>query len=356
VVVRENRNLLINIHGYLAWILHSEAEQGRDRGSVSNEKLRRLLSEYLQAQEQDTSLAEKLFIGTVQRIVFLVSRVEGTFEFEVQPLREYFAARFLYKTASYSPSGDIRPGSKIDRFKAIAKNFYWLNVTRFYAGFYDQGELPSLVYQMQELAQEEGYRNISHPRSLAAMLLSDLVFVQHKKAMREVIALILDGLGLQYVSTSRNRRSSLIKTLVLPKDCGRDELVERCFIILRDKHPLYYLFEVIDLLQANTTKEEIKRLWYEEVTQASGLERTRWMRYGLYLGLLSEISSNDLENLFSDATDNAERLILAFLARQYDFCERSEQRSCCLSNNFSLFRQINFPPACWKEAREASES
>ncbi len=88
VVVRENRLLLINIHSYLAWILHSEAEQGQERGSVSAERLQRLLRDYLTREEFDVELAEKLSITTVERVFFLVSRVQGTFEFEVQPLRD----------------------------------------------------------------------------------------------------------------------------------------------------------------------------------------------------------------------------------------------------------------------------
>ena len=77
----------------------------------------------------------------VDRIVFLVSRVQGTYEFEVQPLREYFTARHLYETAPYSPPGNPRHGTKPDRFDAIAQSSYWLNVTRFYAGCFSKGEL-----------------------------------------------------------------------------------------------------------------------------------------------------------------------------------------------------------------------
>ena len=83
----------------------------------------------------------KLYAGMVERVVALVSRVEGTVEFEVQPLREYFAACHLYYTAPQSSPGKERPGSKPDRFDAISRNFYWLNVTRFYAGCYSKGEL-----------------------------------------------------------------------------------------------------------------------------------------------------------------------------------------------------------------------
>lgn len=89
----------------------------------------------------------------------LVSRVQGTFEFEVQPLREYFAARYLYDTAPYSPSGAQRRGTLPDRFDAIARNFYWLNVTRFYAGCYSSGELASLLSGLEDLEASEQFRH-----------------------------------------------------------------------------------------------------------------------------------------------------------------------------------------------------
>src|SRR5208283_1437826 len=148
------------------------------------------------------SSVSALFSGMVERVVFLVSRVEGTYEFEVQPLREYFAARYLYETAPYSPPGNEKKGTKPDRFDAIARNFYWLNVTRFYAGCYSVGELPSLIDCLQQLIAEEGYSLISHPRILAATLLSDWVFAQHPKSVKEVIHLILDGIGLRFILNS----------------------------------------------------------------------------------------------------------------------------------------------------------
>ena len=83
--------------------------------------------------------------GTVERIGALVSRVEGVYEFEVQPLREYFAARHLYKTAPYSPPGRQCKGRRPERFEALARSFYWTNVTRFFCGFYAVGELAGLA-------------------------------------------------------------------------------------------------------------------------------------------------------------------------------------------------------------------
>ena len=155
-VVRTHRDLLIDIHRYLAWFLHSQAENDNGRPSVRQDVLQRIVTEYLAREGHDPTLARELFSGMVERVVALVSRVEGTFEFEVQPLREYFAACHLYYTAPQSSPGKEMLGSKPDRFDAIARNVYWLNVTRFYAGCYSNGELPSLVERLQDLAATPG--------------------------------------------------------------------------------------------------------------------------------------------------------------------------------------------------------
>jgi len=325
-VVREQRNLLIDIHRYVAWSLHSAAEQGQSRGSISSERLQRLLAEYLAEEGYDSSLSEKLFAGMVERVVFLVARVEGLFEFEVQPLREYFAARHLYETAPYSPPGAERRGTKPDRFDAIARDFYWLNVARFYAGCFSKGELPSLTDRLQELARQDGYRNTSHPRILAAMLLSDWVFEQHPKSMKEVVTLVLDGLGLRYILSSTTQRQGPSSSLVLPKNCGRDELLEKCFNILHNRPAPDFAGEVTSLIEANATSAEIKELWYKEILKVNDADRTRWLSYGLRLGSLSELTVGELEGLLADDPIDPARLKLIFRAKQVAYCESHESR------------------------------
>jgi hypothetical protein len=322
-IVREHRDLLIDIHRYLAWVLHSEAEQGHDRGSISTDRLKALLSTYLEQEGHDISISENLFTGMVERVVALVSRVEGTFEFEVQLLREYFAARYLYETAPYSPPGAEQRGTKPDRFDAIARDFYWLNVTRFYAGCFSKGELPSLVDRLQELANEEGYRLISHPRILAATLLSDWVFSQHPRSVKEVIKLILDGLGLRYILSVDSNRHSSGSPMVLPSNCGKDELLGRCFSILQTMPPMDYALEIIELIKANSNAEEIQCLWFSRIPETQS-ERTRWIDYGLRLGLLSQIALADLTNVLSDSPYDAKRLNLVFRARRFDYLESNE--------------------------------
>src|SRR5687767_12755571 len=58
LTVRRHRDILIDIHRYLAWILHSEAEEGRYSGGVGGEELKKLLRSYLDQEGHDISIAD----------------------------------------------------------------------------------------------------------------------------------------------------------------------------------------------------------------------------------------------------------------------------------------------------------
>lgn len=297
-IVRDNRDLLIEIHRHLAWVLHSEAQTKKNRGSIGAEPLRQLVSDYLLHEGHNVSLATQLFSGMVERVVALVSRVEGTYEFEVQPLREYFAARHLYSTAPYSPPGNERRGTLPERFDALSRDFFWQNVTRFYAGCYSKGELPSLVECLEDLARSDHYKHTSHPQQLAAILLSDWVFAQHPKLMKKIVALVLgSGIGLRRI-TSGGRRHHREEPLRLPRHSGNEELIQQCFEHLRSDPPRDYAFMLIELVRANATRDESSNRWLQEAESCSGRARTRWMEFGFYLGVLSDQSESTLNNCF----------------------------------------------------------
>ena len=229
-VVRDHRDLLLSLHGVLAWVLHCQAETG-GAGRVARQELRQIVKEYLQEMGHNVQLTDVLFAGTLERVGALVSRLEGTYEFEVQPLREYFAARYLYATAPYSPVGKVRTGTRPERFEALARSFYWTNVTRFFCGFYDAGELSSLVDGMQHLGEERGYGLISRPRNLALMLLSDQVFTQAPKVMRRLVEFITDGSG--FYRWAASALGPFGSEIALSVNSGASLLYERCAQQLR---------------------------------------------------------------------------------------------------------------------------
>lgn len=332
LVVRNHRELLIDIHRYLAWLLHSEAEQGNAQASIAQDRLHAVVSEYLLREGHNPGLAKDLFTGMVERVVALVSRVEGTFEFEVQPLREYFAACHLYYTAPQSSPGKEKPGSKPDRFDAIARNFYWLNVARFYAGCYSKGELPSLVERLQELTAEESLRGVAYPRSLAATLLADWVFTQNPKSVQQVADLIVQDSGLRLLVASSRRgpglrsRSTTLSELTLPPKCGRDELIEHCFSILHSSPQRDYSSQVIELLRANfDSVEELAAQWTSRCRKEANTKGVRWLEYGLRLGVLQTIPFEDLKELVAPHTTVPQIVQILLGARRLDYLQSSEQ-------------------------------
>ena len=205
VIVRRNIDLLKDIHRYLAWVLHTSAESGRRRasGRLPTAELRTVLRDYLERENHPTIVLDEIFGAMLERVVMIVSRVEGTYEFEVQPLREYFSARHLYDTASYSPPGIEKGGTKPDRFDAIARNAYWLNVTRFFCGCFTKGELLDLADRVKELALDPTLGKTRHPYVLAAMLLSDWVFSQTPRAVNEIVSALSNREALRRLLPTR---------------------------------------------------------------------------------------------------------------------------------------------------------
>jgi hypothetical protein len=326
-IVREHRELLVDIHRYLAWLLHSEAEIGGAHGGVlTTDRLMEALRRYLQSEQQPVDFVEGLFHGLVDRVGALVSRVEGTWEFEVQPVREYFAARHLYETAPYSPPGKEVSGTKPDRFDALARNFYWLNVVRFYGGCFSKGELADLADRVAELGRDPHLRDITHPRQLAAMLLADYVFAQQPRAVDDVVRFLFEGQGLRriVVTASPSRRHD---ALTLPVGSGREELVSEALAELA-RHPIAdYALELCDTVIANTSLEERIDLWVGRALGASGSERTAWFTYGMWLRLLNRIDHSVIDQLLDDGKDVDRRLATLMAGGSVDYCHATTERS-----------------------------
>jgi hypothetical protein len=186
--IRKYGELLKEIHGYLAFELHCAAENENGSGRIDVESARIKLRDYLHRHGHSTTIVDELFHALRERIVLLVSRVMGTYEFDVQPIREYFSARFLYDSARASPVGMDVKGTKPDRFRALATNPYWFNVTRFFCGCFSRGELMDLAVDALSAKDLEALANVRELPKLWATLVADWVFVQTPRARNEVVA------------------------------------------------------------------------------------------------------------------------------------------------------------------------
>lgn len=261
-IVRDNRELLLSIHGALAWDLHAQVETGKGLGRISEADLQKRVKEFLETEghgKDVIALVDQLMQGTVERICAMVSRVSGTFEFEVQPLREYFAARQLYKTAPYASSGREHKGARSDRFEALAHSAFWTNVTRFFCGFYNRGELSSLVDAITDLGDRKGYDLINQSRRLAIILLSDHVFSQVPRVTDRLMKFVTSEPGFQRFYSAGPPRSR--REIELPEKAGRSMLFQACLARLEVESDPCRRRALREIMAENADKRDLVALW-----------------------------------------------------------------------------------------------
>ncbi|CRK56766.1 probable large ATP-binding protein [Alloactinosynnema sp. L-07] len=303
--VRDNRPLILDLHGYLAYQLHAKAEGQRTTGRISTDELREQVAEYLRNEGHSSDLASRLFDAVVQRVVAIVSRVEGTFEFEVQPLREYFAARHLYQTAPYSPTGKERKGTKPDRFDGIAPNPYWMNVTRFYGGFFSKGEILDLAHRVCDLIQCSDGAFDFYPRRLALALLQDWVFSQVPPAVKMVVEALLDDTGMVWASSLKadHRIESYLQTetddfRLWPEGGGaeyaRDLIWKRIISDSADDWCMIWC----SLMLSVDNRDNIHARWTHHFHSLKSMKaRTRWAQVAEFLQLIHRLSAVEYSDL-----------------------------------------------------------
>ncbi|MFD9561236.1 hypothetical protein [Streptomyces sp. NPDC059994] len=106
---------------------------------------------------------------------------------------EDFAARYLYDFAG----ADQRAFDRAEVLRELVRRGYWLNTTRFFAGFARPNELAGMVETLEE-ERDEGAR----PRQLrlsAWVLLADGVFSGRSRTQRRAAALFLDDLSVRFI-------------------------------------------------------------------------------------------------------------------------------------------------------------
>ena len=321
-IVRRNRELLKAIHQYLAWHLQAEAQTDAGNGAIADEDLKALVRSFLAGRGHDENLAEEIFQGVTERVVALVSRVEGSFEFEVQPLREYFAARYLYETAPMYPAAESRSGTRPERLAALLRDPYWLNVARFFAGCHTVGELAGVADKLDELVREPLFSRLAHPRSLGAMLLSDWVFAQDPRSKQRVLSAVLERPNWRLmIAGERIRRGGA--TLVLPPPEGGNELLQQALTALQEGLPSDLESEVIQLVLLNGTPSSIRSGWASE---SRPVNEGSWWRIGARVGAINFLPDAELEELLAKGDDDRDKVLALVQAGRSDVVDRSPRR------------------------------
>jgi hypothetical protein len=315
-IVRDHRNLLIDIHGYIAWKLHSEAEENGGRGSIGAEELRAVLRKYVMTDGHDPLIVESLFTGMVERVVALSSRVQGEYEFIVQPLREYFCARYLYNGAPPSPQGSESGGTHIDIFEALVPHPHWLNVLRFFAGRASKGELDGLVASLETLARNATGSGAVHIREVALLLAGDFVFSQQPRTVNRLLQSVLDDLGIR---TAGAAFSTSPRTTGLSERAGRQEIRQIVEAALERELPVSVERELIWTLRTHMTEGQFSDWWQRRAGERGTMAALRALR-----PVGKSVSSAQIRSLVETTADKSDAVRLVLACGRADAIEESD--------------------------------
>lgn len=286
-LLSEERTVVEQVHQFLAWRMQAAVDSGTSSGSLAGTVIQQLLREYLMDQPVDLEFAESLFASFQARVMCLVER-EGAYEFDVQSLREYFAAVYLAATAT------TRGGAgKDDRLVALLARPYWNNVTRFFVGTWMPGEVKGLKYSFIEAG---GNRDLeAHPmlRAMAYLLLEDRCLQgQPNAVVQEMVDHVLAGPGVFLAEDGLLDPAS--GPLRFSERAGRVQAVHhlKARLLVPDR-PMTELRVVAKSLARHAVADDaVQNWWWENFTA----DRS-WLQIAADLGCLDSVPASRRKDL-----------------------------------------------------------
>lgn len=296
--VRLYREPLEEVTAFLGWFLQSRAERDSGNGRARRSDLMQAMKYFLVDNGRDVALVDELFTAVTTRVWALTSRVTDTFEFDVQSIREYFAARYIFDRA---PTAQTDGADSFDRFRQAAIRPYWANTARFMAGLFRHGEKSHLA---DKLIEDIGAGDVRFwPRRLAVTLIQDGIFDAQPAPRRRLIEAAFDQVGVRIAVRDIDSHTAS----AIPIDRGGSDVVQLlCEAIEGDPADPLNL-ERARLLSMYRTKRDFVDWWIRLVAKYPN-HRASLLHLGLVADIGTELSASEI-SVF-DATSVAEVSIL----------------------------------------------
>ena len=331
-LVREHRVILLGFIQHLAWVLQTQAESSKTAGSITKTKLQELAHSYLEAGGQPVDIANDLFGGGLERIFVLVERIEGLYEFEVQPLREFYCAQYLYSTAHVGTYRDeVLRGDRAQRFEALAANPFWLNVCRFYAGSCERGETGTLVLSLEEMIRTGDRAKSIHARRVGLALLQDRVFSNVKYPQKQLITTVFEKEGALLLISGEGPN---VEELALDIECGRDELRDLVYNYLHDipTSRQATAFAICNILRLNGGSD-LSKQFIGQLQTKKGNERSIGLARMIRSGAAVNISPQLMWELITKDSPSRDQILTRsyeLLINEPDLAEKIQEVKECL--------------------------
>ncbi|MGO4205662.1 NACHT domain-containing NTPase [Rhodococcus sp. TAF43] len=275
--VRDHKEELLEIIPFLGWYLHAHTEESQINGRMSIHELKAAMLHFQRTYGNRESIVDQLFEGASDRLWALTSKVDGTYEFEVLSLREYFAARFLYQNAG-EDNADFDSATVL---RELLRRPYWLNTARFYGG----NAKGNGVYTLTAGIEQELAQNSSPASYLAAWaLLTDGVFLRRPREARKVLTALCSDTGTAMLLSALDRRDivALPGLPALPEEDGDDPTWLRLTaLISKNPSDAANLQRVRVLRELLSQRSAFATWWYQQLTGAIGTaQQNAWLAIG----------------------------------------------------------------------------
>lgn len=296
-LVRLNRPHIEEATAYIAWHMQGLAEIDSASSRLPKERIVKAMVRHLAAVGGGDTEIEDVFRAVHEKIWVLTSKQSGTFEFDVQPIREYFAAWFLREYAQ-SDDPEFEPAVMV---REMISRSYWSNTARFLAGHFSRSLLPHLADSLEEELAELTSTRQKHATTWA--ILADGVFRHRDIPKRRLAGLFSSDLAVRLLAEDN---FALVRQSPLSADSGGLHLAA----VLRDdvaRAPLdplavtkAWLAEQLD------ERPTFQRWWASELARATQAEsRSMWLRIGSRTQLGTGLSPSEIENLNLQSIEHA---------------------------------------------------
>ena len=108
-----------------------------------------------------------------------------------------------------------------------------------------------LIQKLKELHADELFKYTNYPRLLTSQILSDWVFTQYPLLLKDVVKIIVDGINIGNILNQEIGMSYNNEPILLPVECGRDEVISECFQQLIKFPHSDYALELISIIRNN---------------------------------------------------------------------------------------------------------
>ena len=275
--VKDHKEELLEIIPFLGWYLHAHTEESQINGRMSVDELKEAMRHFQRTYGNRESIVDQLFEGASDRLWALTSKVDGTYEFEVLSLREYFAARFLYHNAGEDNSAFDSTAV----LRELLRRPYWLNTARFYGG----NAKGNGIYPLTAGIEEELAHSTSPASYLAAWaLLTDGVFLRRPREARKILTALCSDAGITILLSALDRRDiiALPELPDLPDQDGADPTwVRLTTLISKDPADSDNKRRVRALRELLNQRSQFSAWWYGQLAAAIGTpQQNAWLRLG----------------------------------------------------------------------------